>query len=208
VDEPLSSKAHKLDQPGLWHVWGDPGASAAVFLVGTDRGWWIPRRRPCGWRDALVAGTCSPSAGAATGATSTAAPAARPKPARRACGVRAVATARVPKVDSITATESATAASVDASRRFAWGITLPRSSPRLSVSSRPGLRHAEQCPRTGHHAIRHPRRLDFMRFVRPAPSIRPPTRSAVCAAIPRRSTSPVRASNRGPVRLPHEAYPS
>ncbi len=208
MDEPLSSKAHKLDQPGLSHVLGDLGASAAVFLVGTDRKTWTPRRRRCDWRDALVARPCSPSAGAATGATSTATHVARPKPARRACGVRAAATGRAPKVGSITAIGSATAANVDASRRLAWGITLPQPSPRLAVSSRPGLRQAARCPRTRSPAIQHPRRLDFMHFASRRPPMRPPVGFAVCAAMPRRSTSPARVSNRGHARLPRKAHAS
>lgn len=38
MDEPLSSKAHKLDQPGLSHVFGDLGASAAVTSSGRTAG--------------------------------------------------------------------------------------------------------------------------------------------------------------------------
>ena len=38
MDEPLSSKAHKLDQPGLSHVLGDLGVSSAVTSSGRTVG--------------------------------------------------------------------------------------------------------------------------------------------------------------------------
>ena len=184
------------------------GSVVGRVLVGTDRKPWISRRRRCGWPAALAARPCSPSAGAVTAATSIAGRGARPRLARRAYGALAAAIAGAPKAGSITAITSAPAASAGASRRFAWGITLPRLPAHRSGCSRPGLRPATRRPRDRWPQIPTLRRLDCMLSPPPCPQARLPACSAARAAMPRPPTSPALESNRVHARARREAHVS
>jgi hypothetical protein len=116
------------------------GSVAERAVVGTDRGPWTRRARSFDWRAARAASLPSRFAGAAIAATSIAAWTARPSPVRSACDRPGVDIARVRKAASTIATESANDEGVAASKRPAWGITLPHWPRHRSESSPQGFR--------------------------------------------------------------------